>query len=139
MNLQTLKTEITNDPAGLGYAGKDDAQTADLMNAPGTPGPNFNADRAQISGAELACAIDVTEFGNLTANQRQYVSMVCSAAGTLTAANVKAAFGSIFTVGGSPLSRAAILALFPRTLSRAEKVLGEKVTPSNVADARRLP
>jgi hypothetical protein len=139
MNLATLKTEITNDPAALGYAGKDDAQVADLMNAPGTPGPNFNADRAQISGAELACAIDATEFGALSANARQYVSMVCSAAGTLTAANVKAAFGGIFSPAAAPISRAAILALFPRTLSRAEKVLGEKVTPSNVADARRLP
>lgn len=136
ISLQALKTEITTDLAALGYAGKTDAQVADLMNAPGTPGPNFNADRPQITGAELACAINFAEYSALTATQREYVDMVCSAYGNLTASQVKAAFGGIFTAGAAPTSRAAILALFPQTLTRAMKLFGVAVTPSDIANAK---
>ncbi len=35
MDYMRLKAEIRDDPKGLGYAGKSEAQTADMLNAPG--------------------------------------------------------------------------------------------------------
>lgn len=136
MDLQLLKTEITTDPAALGYAGKTDEQVARLMMAETATGANFEVNRKEISGSDIASSVVGSEFIALTAGQRDYVGLV-TRAGTMKVKTVKDDLLAIFTSAGSPLTRASLQDAFKQTVSRAIKVLGESVTPSNIADARR--
>lgn len=136
MDLQVLKTEITTDPAGLGYASKTDEQVSKLMNAGDNNGANFEINRKEVSGADIVSAIVGAEYIALSASQRGYVDLV-TRAGQIKVKMVKDDLLLVFTAIASPLTRAALQDAFKQTVSRAIKVVGEPVTPSNIADARR--
>ena len=142
MDLALLKTEITTDPAALGYAGKTDEQISNLMNAETGTGSNFEINRKDVTGAQIAAAMVPSEFTALTASDRAYVQCLASVAVPIKANEIRSDMMNMFPTGGGspkPLTRAKIDEVFKITVSRAVKVLGEPVNPSNVADAKRLP
>lgn len=133
MDLGQLKQEITTDPASLGYAGKDDEQIADLLNRPTRTAP-----RESVDGGTLAASIVFSEYAALTAPQRQYVDMVVTAGTLPWTANLKQQLGALFAAGTQ--TRQNLVALQTRTgASRGEELGLGRVTPSDVADAKRLP
>jgi hypothetical protein len=77
------------------------------------------------------------EFAALPAADKQYVQLVCQAQTMPLTAALKAELGSVFPAGSA--TRANLLALLKRPGSRAEELGLGFVSPSNVADARRLP
>lgn len=136
MDLLALKTEITTDPAAIGYAGQTDEQIARLMMRENGTGAAFEINRKEISSADVASCVVGSEFIALAAGQRDYVGLIAGA-GILKVKTVKDDLLLIFTQVSSPITRAALQDVFKQTVSRAVKVLGEGVTPSNIADARR--
>lgn len=121
MNYLHLWTEISTDPAGLGYAGKSDAQTAALLN-----GLTQVVARTSITGNELLEKTVLSELQALTVGGREaywgLVGMgdVDIAAGSNGRAVLLALFGAgtttraqltAFVQAGIVTSRAAILGL----------------------------
>ena len=137
MNLADLKTEITTDPAGLGYAGKSDDQIAKIMMSDNGTGSNFEINRKEISGSDIVSCIVGSEYLALSAAQRDYTAFV-TGAGTLKVKTVKDDLLAVYTQAAAPISRAALQDAFKQTVSRAIKVVGEPVTPSDVANAKRI-
>lgn len=133
MDLRALKTEITSDPVGIGYAGKPDAEVAALLNEPLRP----NLNRESLTPSEFVQAIDPAEFFALTQAQRDWIALVASTEDIFPIGNVRAGLITVFPAGTS--TRAALLALLRETGSRARELGFGRVTPSQVADARRLP
>lgn len=133
MNLQTLKTEITTDPNTVGYSQMDDSAIADSLNAPGP-----QVDRDSITGGEIASAVDLAEWKALTnVLDREYVTALMSVDSIPLTQNFKQNVAGLFGAGSE--TRANLLALLKRTGSRAEELGLGRVTPSDVANARRLP
>ncbi len=131
MDLVALKTELTEDPAGLGYAGKSHEDQAELINK-----TQRTVNRDQFSGADLASCLDPTEFGALTAPQRTWLQMLTGANGLLTLyASLRQDIRAVLT------SATKSLAKFNQTInragSRAEELGLGSVTTSHVADALR--
>lgn len=146
MNIVALRTELQTDPLGLGYAAviaTGNHQTvADLMNLPRTI---IRIRRADISSAEIASAIEVTDYpalgGNPTAaalsTERRYLAWLTAiltvplvrllnADGTNTP--VIANFSAMFGAGTG--TRTRLLALAERDGSRTEQLfgIGQQVT-----------
>lgn len=133
-----LKAELINDPLGRNYAGmQPDAAAASLNTV------NRTVDRDVIPAWEVAGAIVWTEYTstNMTANARSYVQTLV-AGGTVNVknANVRAAISAIFPASGGsamPLTRANMIALQTKTISRADELgLGRQVEAIDVIRAR---
>lgn len=132
MNLQALKSELDSDPLGLGYAAMSDVEAADSLNAP-TREPN----RDSISGGELAAAIDFAEYAALgTAIHRQYLQLLTAAPELPVKGPLRSTLAGFFPQNSA--TRQNIAALLKQTGSRAQELGLGVVTPSHVADARRL-
>jgi hypothetical protein len=131
MDLVALKTEITTDPASLGYAGKSHEDQAILINR-----PQRTVNKAQFEGADLASCLDPVEFAALTAVQRTWLQMLTTANGMLTL------YVSLRQdIRGVLATATKSLAKFNQTInrsgSRAEEIGLGSVTTSDVADALR--
>lgn len=138
--LLLLKAEMANDPAALGYAGKDDLQVAAILNA--VPPSPATLDRLSIPSQEIIQAIDLAAWGAVTADQRSYLALLLGAGEPVSiVGQVKANLGAIFPAGGSTgATRSRILALVSRNATRVETVLskhGAVVSHLDVASARR--
>lgn len=131
MNLQTLKTELTTDPIARGYAAMSDEQAAESLNT-----QNRQPDRESLTGGMIAASVVRTELAALTAADQNYVRALLPCGDIPLTATIKTELGNIF--GAATTTRANLLALLKRTGSRAEELRLGTVTPSNVADARRL-
>lgn len=132
MDLVALKAELDSDPLGRGYAGMSDVEASESLNAP-TREPN----RDSIGGGELAAAIDFTEYVALsTAIHRQYLQLLTSADNLPVKGPLRQTLASFFPSGST--TRANIAAMLKQTGSRAQELELGFVTPSHVADARRL-
>ena len=133
MNYATLYTEITNDPTGLGYAGKSNAEIAALLNA-----ETQEIARTSITAAQLWENTVLSEYAALGAAQRDAYWGLCSldsidvAAGT----NSRSALAQLFPQGST--TRAALMALLQTPVMRSRAaVLGlGRVKPGHVAKAR---
>ena len=134
INLAALKTELTTDPLGRGYAVMTDEQAAASLAL-----SDRQADRDMLDSALLVASIVRAEYATLSANDKDYVRLVGAVDGPLPlTANLKTQLGAIFPAGSA--TRANLVALLKRTGSRAEELnLGGSPTPSDVADAKRLP
>jgi len=135
IDLFSLKAELDLDPNGYGY-GSSDAVDADLLNLVRL---DVIVNRAEIPTSEIREAVVAADWGALSASQRDV--MVFHTTGDMVnpnAVNVRAAFLDAFP-GGST-TRANLGALQTRQGSRSEQLFGldVRVTPSDVADARRL-
>lgn len=131
MNIEQLKIELGTDPLGIGYSGMDDVSAANALNI-----PNKAVSRDSVDCGSFVTAIVVSEYAALTAVQRQYLELVASAGHLPWTQNLKAQIGSLFAQGTA--TRANLLALQNRTGSRGEAIGVGHVTPSDVAEARRL-
>ena len=133
MNYATLYTEITNDPAGLGYAGKTDAEIAALLNA-----ETQETARTTITAAQLWENTLLSEYAVLSAAGRDAFWGLCNLDGIDVAAgtNSRAALMQLFPQGST--TRAALVALLQTPLMRSRAaVLGlGRVKPGHVAKAR---
>lgn len=131
VNLQALKEELDSDPLGRGYSGMSDVAAADSLNT-----PDRQPDRETLDAGLFVSCLDVSEYVARTTAQREYVQMVVAAGSVPLTANVKTEIGSLFPAGSA--TRTNILAALKRTGSRAEELGLGRVTPSHIADARRL-
>lgn len=140
--LVALKTEITTDPLALGYAGKSDAEIADLLNLPRA---TITIRRANIAPNEVLEAIDSRDFD--AAPNAIHVAWFESitqlrtirlenddGSATRALGNLRRLLQAADTQG----SRTRLAALATRIGSRAEQLLGGGVTVTHidVADAR---
>jgi hypothetical protein len=130
MDLVELKTELTGDPAGLGYAGKLHEDQAILINK-----PQRTIDAEAISGGVLVSCLDKTEFAALTAADKAYLNLFVTAGDVPMSANVRQALRALFPAGSETRNR--INAATRRNGSRAEELGLGRVTESDVADALR--
>lgn len=133
VDLTELRTELDTDPLGLGYAGMDDVTAADTINA-----TVRSVEREFLDSAEVVPAIDPAEW---PADQavRDHLALVLGLDRVnVREPNIRALFGGAFPAGSN--TRDALVALQTRDGTRAEELfgLGASVTPSQVADARRL-
>jgi hypothetical protein len=131
MDLVALKSELTTDPAGLGYAGKSHEDQAILINK-----PQRTVNREQFSGADLASCLDPVEFAALTAVQRTWLQMLTTANGMLTLyASLRQDIRAVLATATKSLAK--FNQTVNRSGSRAEELGLGTVTTSNVADALR--
>jgi hypothetical protein len=131
MDLAALKTELTTDSAGLGYAGKSHEDQAILINK-----PQRSVNRDQFSGGELASCLDPTEFAALTANQRTWIQTLTAASGNLTLfASLRQDIRSVLSTATKSLQK--FNQTINRSGSRAEELGLGSVTTSDIADALR--
>jgi hypothetical protein len=133
MDLTALKTELTDDPLARGYAGMNDEQSAVSLNI-----ADRQPNRESLTGGMIAASVVRAELAALLSiDDKNYVLGLMSAGDMPLTANLKAELGGIFGVGTA--TRANLIALLKRPGSRAEELGLGFVTPSHVADARRLP
>lgn len=134
-----LKTELTTDPASLGYAGKTDQEVADAMNS--VPSVNTNAllrvKRDRIETWEIVEATVVSEYDALSAAEKERYARI-TGLGTLNpqGANIQAAFLKMFAAGTT--TRANLSLLQWKGSSRAQTLFGEEVKKWDVERARAL-
>ncbi len=130
MDLVALKSELTTDPAGLGYAGKSHEDQAILINK-----PQRTMDAESLSSGLLVSCIDRAEFAVLPAADKQYLNLFVTAGNVPMSQNVRQALRGLFPVGSE--TRAKINQATRRTGSRSEELGLGRVTESDVADALR--
>lgn len=130
MDLVALKTELTTDPAGLGYAGKSHEDQSILINK-----PQRTIDAEAINGGVLVSCLDKTEFTALSASDKAYLNLFVTAGDVPMSANVRQALRALFPAGSETRNR--INAATRRNGSRAEELGLGRVTESDVADALR--
>lgn len=131
MDLQALNDELTTDPLGFGYSTMGDVKASDRLNQ-----PERDVDRDSVTGGEIAASLVKSEVAALTVGEREYVFSLLASDSIPLTDNFKSVLGGLFPGGSS--TRANLLAILKRTGSRAEELGLERVTPSHVADARRL-
>jgi hypothetical protein len=131
MDLSSLKTELTTDPAGLGYAGKSHEEIAALLSK-----LQRTVNRDQFSGADLASCIDPVERAALTASQKDWLQMLTSANGMLTLfASLRQDIRAVLATATKSLAK--FNQTINRSGSRAEELGLGSVTTSDIADALR--
>lgn len=131
MDLQVLKNELTAGHPGTGAYSANDATAADQLNA-----RNRQPDRESLTGGMLAASIVRAELAALSNADQNYVRALLPCGDMPLTATLKTELGNIF--GAATQTRANLLALLKRPGSRAEELGLGTVSPSNVADARRL-
>ena len=137
---QALATEITTDPAALGYAaplaaGADQA-LADILNLVRT-GVTFKIDREPITAAAFLAQCSSTEFLALTQLKLSQLSTVFAAQMIdINDVSTQAILLGIFPAAGT--TKANIQAILKRNGSRAEVLFGRGaiVTADDIARAR---
>ena len=137
IDLLALKDELTNDPNGYGLPGMGDEAAAEALNLVRVA---IQLDRESVPAGEIAQAIKLTEFEavTVTAAQRQWLLMILGAVGTISVKDTEAKTGLLAIFGVGTTTRTNLVALSTRAASRAEQLGFGVVTPSDVADARRL-
>jgi hypothetical protein len=132
MDLVALKTEITTDPAGIGYAGlKDDhVGIARLINKPAR-----SIDSESLSSGVLVSCLDKTEFTALAAPEKAYLNLFVTAGTVPMTAEVRQTLRAMFPQGSK--TRQNINAATKRDASRSEELGFGRVTESDVADSLR--
>lgn len=132
MDLVVLKSELTGDPAAIGYAAAngDHEAIAKLLNR-----PHRTIDAETLSSGALVSCLDKTEFAALSAADKAYLNLFVTAGNVPMSANVRQALRGLFPAGSETRNR--INAAIRRAGSRAEELGLGRVTESDVADALR--
>jgi hypothetical protein len=130
MNLKVLRDELITDPLARGYAAMLDQQAANSLNA-----VDRSPDRRTIDGGEIASAIVRSEFNSRPQNDKDYLSLVVRAGSVPLTAALKTEITNLFPVNSA--TRANLIMLFARSLSRAGELGLGGVTAADVAKARR--
>jgi hypothetical protein len=125
MDYSRLQAEVAGDPVTLGYSGKTDQQTADLLNSLAT-GRTLN--RTQVNATEIMGAIaSATPSNAWPTSASKQESMLLAILGLpfvdASNVNIRAIFGEIFpNAGNTATTRANLLALGTQTVSRATEL-----------------
>ena len=119
--LQTLKTWLTANANGV-----QDEEAAALLNA-AAAGPNNIAWKSIVPLADISLNLNGTELGGLTtANHTRLqtvITLLSYAGGARPSDSDQRAFwDDIFSGAGGTITRAALLALWKRTVTIAEKL-----------------
>ena len=130
MDLAALKTEITSDPAAIGYAGKSHEDIAVLINR-----QQRTIDAESLPSGVLVSCIDRAEFAVLSAADKQYLNLFVTAGDVPMSTNVRQALRALFPVSSE--TRTKINHATRRAGIRAEELGFGRVTESDVADALR--
>lgn len=128
----TLASELTTDPLGRGYAGMTDVQAlADLNTV-------YRDDWLNVTGAEIAKAIDFTEYKALSIAARQYVQMVANISDSVPSSPGSVVRDGIASAFGVPSGTVTnLLALANPQQSRAEELgLAGWITEGRINEAR---
>jgi hypothetical protein len=128
-----LKTEINTDPKGLGYAGQNDPDVADLLNTIGLVTPTETVEREVINGQELSAVVVHSEYIVLSAEKREAWTVVLSAGdGQIDVSNagIRNQIAAIW--GAGTTTRANLIALQTRDCSRAEALFGAGISISHI-------
>ena len=131
--LALLKTELTADPAGIGYAPltvERHVEIARLINRPGR-----SADRDSLTSGLLVSCLDKTEFTALAPADKAYLNLFVTAGEVTLTQDVRQALRGLFPQGSK--TRGNINAAIRRDASRAEELGFGRVTESDIADALR--
>jgi hypothetical protein len=133
-----LKTELTTDPAGLGYAPHlASGSLSPIMELLNAPRIGVSVFRGVISSYEIINATDPAEWAALTAAEKQRYQMLTGAGQVdVSNANVRGAFAAMF--GAGTVTRTALVALASRPGSRAEELWGAGTAPTAADLARAL-
>ena len=132
MDLQALKTELSAGHPDTGAYSPDDVLAAEQLNI-----HNRTPDRDSLTGGELIASLVGSEYAALGATAKEYINLIATAQTLPLTQTLKSQLGTLFPQGST--TRANLIALMKRPGSRAEELGLGFVTPSNVADARRLP
>ena len=137
MNLQTLRTELNNDPLGRGYAGMTDEGAADDLNT-----VYRTRQKANLSGAEVYEQVDNTEFLALTAAEQAEVWDIVHLSGEGSGISItpgsKARTRFVALFGGGSATIVDILAYITEDISRGIELGIGIVTTGSVQKARAL-
>ena len=142
---QALKTEITTDPKGYGWAakynaGNDTGLAADmnLARTGSNGGPAISLNRGTVSTQELVEAIVQSEMPS-NANQRDWLIMVASGERVRVDAGSTARAGLLAIFGAATATRANLTAVSSRAASRIEELFGLNVvvTADDIGIARQ--
>jgi hypothetical protein len=131
MDLAALKNELTTDPLLRNYAAMTDEQAADSLNL-----RNRQPDAETLSSGAFVASLVSAEYDLLSNGKKDYCRLIAMAGSLPITAQLKTELAGIFAAGTQ--TRANLLAAVKRTGSRAEELGLGRVTPSDVANARRL-
>lgn len=134
-----LKTELTTDPAGLGYVGKTDQQAADLINTVPTVNTDTNrrVKRDRVETWEIVEATVTAEYDALSAAEKErYARLTGLGVINPQGTNIQSAFLKMFAAGTTTRTNLSLLQW--RAASRAETLYGVRVEVWDVARARAL-
>lgn len=126
MDLVALKAELAT-----GVYSDNDSIAADQLN-------NINRPifKDTVGSHEIASVIVKSEYLAANPNDREYLKFLLTPPSVKLTSTVRNELGSIFQAGS--VSRPAIVALFRKQGSRAQELDLGYVTPSDIANARRL-
>lgn len=137
----TLKTELTTDPANLGYASPvaagNDVTLADLLNQ-ARAGATYQVYRGVVPSYEVINNTDPADWVALTAAEKQrYQTLTGAGQVDVSQPNVRNTFGAMFAAGTA--TRANLTAMAVRQASRAEILFGTGtvVTVADISFALR--
>ena len=132
MDLVALESELTNDPLARGYSGMADEAAAISLNA-----INRTVNRKVVPTYEVHANIVPAEYTALTTDVKANVNVLLSLGNILVnAANTQTVLLGAF--GPATQTRANLILLAKEPASRAVELGLGSVTPSDVANARRL-
>ena len=115
MAIAKLKTEITDDPLGRGYAGMTDAEIAISLNT-----ANREVNKTLMTASEVLNAIDITEWNALTDAAQQKIWDVLDI-GEINPFGIEATiFVAVF--GGGSATITALAAVRKTIVSRASEL-----------------
>lgn len=135
MDYVALYSEVIDDPNGLGLTFvKADEELSALLND-----PLINSDvgdNTELSARDIIKATDITDINSLTSNQlAAYQILMSSQPIDLSDYNIINFFKSLF--GAETNTRASLIAMVVKPISRAEKLFAQSVSARDVHIARR--
>lgn len=131
MNFRVLHEELVADPLGFGYSTLSDTETANKLNATTT---GRTLARTAIPKREVLNAIVNAEWPGTAILQNKLLVIMSVDFLDASNPNVQGVIGSIF--GAGTQTRANLLALANRTVSRAEELGLGVVLATDVSRAR---
>ena len=141
VRIQAISDELANDPATIGYAAPNAGVEADaIADLALLLAVNRTVDVETLSGSQLFEAIDDTEWGGRTADQKSDIQFVLSLGDQIQiGTGTKARLILQGALAGATASLAALGVLGSKTVSRAEELGFGSVHIGDIQHARILP